>query len=226
MSAKSIRKNGKEDKFTKDTTGIQAYATKYRGRVLGIVIGVLIIAGVIFGYFTIRKSKISNANARLGLVCIMLETGSYQEAADTLISLTENFKGTPAGKIAVYMLGHINFLAGKYDEAIQFYKDFMTNPVNDSDLIAASIMGIGACYEEKAQYIEAAKTYEELINRYPKFFRADEAYIAMARCHSAAGDDNKAIELYKNFFNKYPYSSLKKRTAVLLSRYGIRGMGG
>lgn len=225
MSAKF--KGAKEDKgLTKDITGIYDYTAKYPTRVLGIVIGILVVAGVVFGYFTMRNSRMRKAESRLGLVYIMLETGSYQEAADSLLSLTKNFGGTPAGKIAVYMLGHINFLAGRYDEAMQFYKDFIANPVDDSDLVAAAMMGIATCYEEKAQYVEAAKAYEELINRYPNFFRADEAYIAMARCHSASGNDNKAVELYKGFFTKFPNSTLKNRVAVLLSRYGIRGMGG
>ncbi len=226
MAQRIDRHELKQDKLASDIAKIYSYAAENPTKVLvWVAVVVVVVVGVI-GYISYTRSIRREAQLRLSLVYIFIDTGSYQEALDTLRSLVTNYGKTKQGKLARYLLGHMYYAFGQLDSAIAAYEEYLSYPDADSDLAAACLLGIGACYEEKSQYDKAIDYYRRVVDGYPDFFRSDEAFASMARCYDVKGEREEAHRLYRQFLERYPESPLRNRVIVLLARMEAAGVLG
>ncbi len=218
MARKIDRHELKQDKFASDMASIYRYASDNPTKILIWVIVVVVIAVAAIGYYSYSRSVKKDAQLKLSMVYTLMDSGNYQAAMDTLRSILSTYRNTKQGKVAQYLMGHMYYAFGQLDSAMAAYHDYLVLENPDSDLAAASLMGIAACFEEKSQYDRAIDFYYQLVKEYPNYFRADEAYAAMARCYDVKGDIKKAHELYTEFLKKYPNSALTNRVTLMLAR--------
>ncbi len=218
MATKIDRHDLKKDEFATDISKIYGYASENPTRVLIWVILVIVIVGGAIGYYNYKKKREKDARFKIALVYTMMDAGQYNEALDTIKVVLNRYNGTGASDIAKYLLGHLNYAFGYLDSAIIDYENYLKIEHPDSDLAAASLLGIASCYEDKSRYTDAIKYYKRLLDEYPHFFRNDEAMLGIARCYDVSGDFANAISYYQDFLRKYPKSPLRQRAIVLLSR--------
>lgn len=218
MARKIDRHELKKDEFVEEVSSVYKYVTENPTKVLIWVIVVVVVVGGALGYYSYHKKIKQEALEKLGLVYIMLDSGQYNEALDTVKVIIDRYSGTDEAKIAKYLLGHINYAFGYLDSAIMAYEDFLKQENPDSDLAAAALFGIGVCYEDKGQYKKAIEYYKKVLKDYPDFFRADEAMFSIGRCYDVMGDFDNAIKYYEQVLKKYPDTPLYQRVAILLAR--------
>ncbi|MCD6417198.1 tetratricopeptide repeat protein [bacterium] len=218
MAKKIDRHELKQDKFAADIAKIYRYASDNPTKILIWVIVVVVAVVAVIGYLSYSSSAKKDAQLKLSLVYNFMDTGNYKEAMDSLRAIISSYPKSPQAKIAQYLMGHMYYAFGQLDSAMSAYHDYLVMENPDSDLAAASLMGMAACFEEKSQYDRAIDFYYKVVKDYPSYFRADEAFASMARCYDVKGDVKKAEELYKQFLKKYPKSPLKNRVIIMLAR--------
>ncbi|MBN2542872.1 tetratricopeptide repeat protein [bacterium] len=217
MAARKItRKQMKQDKFVSSVFSVYNYARNNQNIfIIAVVVLVVIIIGI-FGFLSYQKSKKQDAVNLLGIAMFEYRQSQFTASRDSLISLTEKYPGTPSGKVGFYYLGHLRMMLAEYEEALINLERFLSDPVEDDDLIAAATRMLAGCYEEKGEYDKAAELYEDVIKKYPDFFETEEAYIGAARCYWESKEYAKATELYKEFLDKYDDSYRKEDVKLAL----------
>lgn len=159
---------------------------------------VIIVLGYIYG---IRKPGVAAANDAIGQADITMMMGNdslalqqYQQVADE--------HGYDAGNRANLNAGILLYRQGKYQEAIDYLKNYGTK----DEVIGAAAVGLqGDCYVNLKQYPEAIKCFREaasLSNDNPHltpYFLMKEANV-----QRELKDYKAEAELYQNIIDNYP----------------------
>jgi tetratricopeptide (TPR) repeat protein len=177
------------------------------------VVAVLVIASVV--YLKNRADNGERAATQLGEVFSLYDNGQYQQAIDGvpernitgLKSIVENYGSLEAGDYARFYLANAYYHLGKYDLALDQFKDFSPT---DNFLAVSRLSGIASCYEATGKYQQAAENFEKAASKYPQDVNAAENMSNAARDYGKAGEKEKAIELYTKLKNNYPTSTFAR----------------
>lgn len=172
-----------------------------------LMIGGVAIAAII-GYFFYQNSQkgAQNIEAQSAMVMPVLnyEQDSMARAIPGLIEVTEDFSGTDAGNLSRYYLGTAYLKTGNLEGGIEELEAYKKS---GSMISAASYGALGYAYEQKGEFAEAAKSYQEAA-RTPKENKFSSPFYLMhaARNMQSAGDNEGALAIYKEIKEKYPVS--------------------
>lgn len=163
-----------------------------------ILIGVLVVAAAVFGFWVYRSSVQSKENR--GSIALSGAAGAFYSgnkalAKVDLAKVAEGFKGTPAGVEASMMLAQILFEEGKYDEGIKRLQAARAGSGADAFVASLeSLMGEG--YLDLKKYDDASKHYLVAADKTP--FAADkDIYQAdAARAYTLGGKPEEAKKLW------------------------------
>lgn len=137
-------------------------------------------------------------------VNIVLNGGAVEGNKITgLLSVINNYGGTPAANRAAYMAGAAYLQTGDFAKAIKYLNDFDDNGAYQLD-IKRNIM-LGHAYAEQNKTEEALSAYKKAaaVNDKDEAFTADALIIAAAYAESI-GKTKDAIELYTKVRDEYP----------------------
>lgn len=109
-------------------------------------------------------------------------------------------------------LAHLDFMAGRYQKAIDQYKQAQDSLGTNNPLTPLVIYSLALTYEADAKPGEAINHLEKLTS-ISGF--SDLAYLAMARIHESRGDLTKAKEHYGKVQGKAYQEQVKERLARL-----------
>lgn len=182
---------------------------------IGIVL-VVIIAG---GWFYLNNQRQNNEKAALEFAKVFTyyDNGQYQLAINGipernvrgLLAIVGDYGSTLNGNIARFYLANSYYNLGEYDKALTEFSDADL----PSDLLEASrLSGIGACYEVKGNFSEAAKYFERAGRVSSEDPNTAENLAHAARNYAKSGNKQQAIELYK-YIKKEHSSSAAAREA-------------
>ncbi len=163
---KITRKAIKEDKLVTSFYEVQEFYFKYQKQILiaAAAIAIIILAAVIYS----NKIQQENQDASLALSRIMpsYKAQAYKEAIEGkpgtnivgLKQIVEDYGSSEQGETAKIFLAHSYFMLGKYDEALEMYKDYS----GSIDLFqSTALAGAAACYEAKGELEEAANYFRD-----------------------------------------------------------------
>ncbi|MES2734241.1 MAG: tetratricopeptide repeat protein [Bacteroidota bacterium] len=195
---------------------------KYRNVILGgIAIVVLAVAGFV-GYRFYVNSQDKEAQSYLFPAAHYFETDSLKKALkgdgsnDGLTTLADNYGATKAGGLANFYAGVAYLKEGKYDEAIQYLKDF-----SSSDLIvqARAYSLLGDAYSEKKDVKEAINYYKKAAEYKPNKYFTPVYLMKLATAYEQDKDYAAAIEAYDkiitNYFDSSEVTNAKKYKSKL-----------
>ncbi len=148
MARKIDRHDLKKNEFATDVAKVYEYVVENPTKALVWAIIVAVAAVAIIGYLNYRKSAKADVQFKLSLVYTMMEAGQYREAMDTVNVILDNYDGSEQAKIAKYLTAHMYYAFGLPDSAITAYEEYLLFEEPDSDLAAASLIGLAACYED------------------------------------------------------------------------------
>jgi tetratricopeptide (TPR) repeat protein len=188
----------------------QSFTEKYRNLLL--VGGVVVLAiGGYFVYNWSQKDKVNQeAQAAMITSALYYEQDSMNKAINGdgqnpgLIEIVEDYGSTDAGNLARYYLGTAYFKTGNLEEGITTLEEYKKG---NSMISAAAYGALGYAYEQKGEFDEAAKNYEEASHTPEDNMYSTPFYLMhAARNLESAGKAEEALKLYKEIKEKYPMS--------------------
>ena len=141
------------------------------------------------------------------------------ENSKGVLYVINNYGGTKVANLAKYYAGISYLKLGKFDKAIEFLKDFSTD-AKQVQMVAYGALGdayaeSGKKDEAIESYLKAGKTFEKDENTSAEFlFRA-------ALLNETLGNNDKAIELYKEIKEKYPKSEKGSQVDKYINRLSV-----
>ncbi len=205
----------KEDKFVSSVMDGAVYARENIQNVVIIVLAVVVLVAAAIIWKTTSAGKQETAKTKLGIAQISYKLENYSEARDSLLSLTNNYSKTKPAKVGLYLLGHIYFATGNPDSSKIYWGRFLECGMDDRDMIAGAKSGLAGIMSDARQYSEAADAFEKIYRDYPGYFnRTDLLYLA-AHNYQAAGNNDRARDLFAEFIRDYE-DSPKAITARLV----------
>jgi len=212
----------KEDKFVSSVMGSAVYAREniQTVTIVVLVIIAIIAAGVIWS--TSRESKSDNAINKLGFAQIAYKLENYQEAKDTLLSLANNYPTSDAAKTGFFLLGHLYFATGQPDSAVLYWEKFITGENLDTDMIAAAKAGLAGIISNNREYAKAGEEFEKIYGDFPDYFDRENFLWLAAHNYQAAGQTDKAKELFQKYIDDYGDSPKALNVRLILAELAAK----
>lgn len=140
------------------------------------------------------------------------------EAIKGLVSISDEYDGTPAGEQAALMAGNAYVNLGKPSEALA---QFERAAGSSSKLVQVGAkQGLAAVSELQKNFAEAATQYEAAAELADKSGFEDHILYRAAVCYEEAKNTSKAVELYRLIVKKFEMSEVAASAKTGLARLG------
>jgi tetratricopeptide (TPR) repeat protein len=192
---------------------------------------IVVIAIGIVVYINNHRSNNVKATTELGKVFSIYDAaasdprqftiaieGQPERGIMGLRSIVDNYGSTVSGELARFYLGNAYLHLGKYDDALKQFDSFSSS---DNLLTAAAFAGLGACYEGKNNFADAAKRYEKAANAVANQAVTPDYLNSAARCYGMSGEKERAVELLKRLKKEYPKSAAARDADRFISEYSV-----
>lgn len=184
----------------------QAATPKKKVLMISLLAGVLILYVVIQPW--LRKMSAETAEIERRVAIKEAESKRLQAQKEKLKDLEAKVASSPEDWQAQIDLGHQFLALGRSDDAIRRAEIAIGLKPN----IPEPMLLLGNALREKKQYVEARKTYQTLLNRFPSEPRA---VVALASLYLSVGWTKEAGKLLEPALNANPDSlELKVATAM------------
>jgi tetratricopeptide (TPR) repeat protein len=184
----------KPDEFETLTGQVVDWADANRSLVGAIAIGILVIAAIAIGVGRWRAGRDAAASAEFQAAHARFAAGSFAEAANAFEQVASDYPRAPFGRLARLYRAHA--LAGKGDAgaAATAYTEYLASSPPTDYLRQAALAGLGHAQEASGDTKSALESFTQA-GAIDGPFRND-ALLAAARLHEAAGENDKAREIY------------------------------
>ena len=119
------------------------------------------------------------------------------------LDIADDYSSTKAGKLANYYAGLSYLYLKEYESAIEYLEDFESDDIILSSL---AIGCIGDAYMELGDTDAALDAYADAVNNSDNDFTAPRYIMKQAMIYSTNGDNNKALDLFKEIQSNYKNS--------------------
>ena len=179
----------------------------YAGMALAVIL--LIYLGVnTYSKYVDRKGQ-DLYNAAYSAFVKKGEPGSdqkdFKHSEETFRKVIDRYGYSKVSRMALPQLAYLNFLEGKYDEAISLYEEFLTKASDNSPYQPLAKMALAACYEEKGDWNRAIQTLEE-ITEGPNDFLKDQSMLSQARVYRLADQQENSKKALEEFVQEFKFS--------------------
>jgi tetratricopeptide (TPR) repeat protein len=223
---KISKKELKEDALITWYVKITTWYEENKKRVSTGIVAVLVVGAAGFLYVKNQRDSNERATTDLAKVYSFYDNSQYQTAIDGvpernvpgLKTIVDEYGSTHAGNLAKLYLANCYYYLNKYDEALKQYQDF--SPEGQL-LTVTRLAGIGACYEALGNHADAAKNFENAATKYPDDLDAAENLNNAARNFAAAGDKDRALELYKKLKKNYSTSTYAREADRYIAKLSV-----
>jgi predicted negative regulator of RcsB-dependent stress response len=137
-----------------------------------------------------------------------MEPGKLSEVQGLFADVVEHHSMSKVADLALPQLAFLNFIEGKYAEALSSYLDFKEKQKDESVFNTLSSLGIAVCYEANGEIDKAVALIEPISNDPTNRFR-ETALFTLIRLHRLAGDNNRAADLAAKFITDFKGSSFE-----------------
>ena len=124
------------------------------------------------------------------------------EYAEKAVKLNKSYVFDYDNYLEYYLtvIGESYFKLGKYDEAIEVFKEIIKLPRHDQ----SDFMYLGLSYFAKKEYDKAIENYEKVLEINDRYWGAENInpIDALAKSYMALGEYQKGIEVYKKYIKK------------------------
>jgi TolA-binding protein len=208
----------KEDVWVSSTFKATEYV-KQNQKLFTIAVSVVVVILVAITLFRWNGAKKKDtASSLLAQAEIMAAMGDMNQYVTDLQQLSDNYSGTPGGKIATLRLANTAFDQKMYDKAQQYFETILSRYSSDKMMAAGAAAGVAACREYKADYAAAAKSYKQAAG-YADDTSAPGFLLKAGIDFAKVGNKQSAKEMLNQIEKKYPNAaelSAAKRTLAEL----------
>jgi len=178
--------------------------------IIGVVGAIVLVVGGWIGYNYYKNTQNQEAQSLMFPAVYQFESDSLNKALngdglhEGLAAIADDYGMTKAGNLANFYAGVAHLKQGKYDEAIEYLKDFSSS---DFLIQARAYALIGDAYMEKNQLADAISYYEKASNYKPNAFFTPQYLSKLALAQEASKNYEAAIASYDKIIDEYAASS-------------------
>lgn len=182
-------------------------------------IAIVLAAGA--GYWWYRERQEDEAGRALARAHAALrgeqagDQGNPEEAMRRYREVAEK-RGTRSAEEALVRLGNLQYDAGKVDEAVASFGEYLAAYPRGRFLLAASL-GKSYALETKGDLQEAAKTLSETLDREKEDPLVGEVYISLARLYEGLKKPDEAMRVYGQVVERFEQTQW--------AQYALKRMG-
>ncbi len=214
--AKRVRKKElKKDKLVEEGTRFFFYLTKNKANIVWIIGVILLVCiGGAYFYRTIQtRHKRAEFEEREAIT--IYGTGNIREALTRFEDISQLYSKTTSGINSLYWLGNIYYFQGQYQEAREFFENYI-NKGKDQILLQGALLGLGDTYFQKEDYFQASQKYEELTTKFPNSSLIPKALFQLIRCYQVLNQLNDAKETLQILSKNHPSSHYTQKSQSLI----------
>jgi TolA-binding protein len=213
------KKELKRDRFVEAGGRALIYWRHHRERVIAIVVGIVVCIAGIESYFYLRSKSSDTAKSLFSKGENAYFQNDIETAKIDFETASKNYPRTEPGKKATYYLGNICYFSGKYDDAIKYYKKYLSLS-KDKILAPSALMGIAASYSQQGNHTLAIEKYLEVKKKFKNTIFAPISLMKAAEIAQVTGDIEKAKSLYTEVTENYKETDLTQSAREKLSLLG------
>lgn len=213
ISKHEIREDGLVTVYVKVQKLYQRYARQTH-------IGLIAILAVAFISIMMVRSKAKaeqSAAGQMGVAEQVYLTGDWDRAITAMTQIMNTYTGTPSAGKAVYLLGNIYLQQGDNENAERYFRLYIQDYGHMSLYKASSMAGIGAAFENRNQYEEAAVWYQKAAEESRESFYSPFYWKDAGRCFAKAGKAEEGRAAYRQIIENYPESQVTQEAEYLLN---------
>ncbi len=205
MSRKRIsKKELKEDAFVSGAFEASHYVQEHLGKIIGGIIGVLVLVGLSWMYVNFRAEASADAAVAMFKAEGLYLNRQYALAAADFENIADDYSGTDQGRKAVYFAADSYYNSGDYDRAMELFNRFSDDSDSDDPLMVNVLIGIGACHEQFEEYSQALDYYKRALESARFEFQKIEALSCLSRVYRLSGQNEEAIATLSRIIDDYP----------------------
>lgn len=197
-----------------------------KGAVIGAGVGLVVVIGLIIGFFVYSGQQEEEAQNLLGIAEEQLMQGNYETALygneqDFTLGfeqISNNYPRTSAGNLATYFAAVSDFELGNMESALQRMQNF---DVPDGIMGVAPLSLHAILLSELDRYEDAAEKYIEAAEWNENTSTTPYNLLEAANAYNEAGSTDQAIQVVDRILEEYPNSlqaAEAKRLKGLLTR--------
>jgi tetratricopeptide (TPR) repeat protein len=201
---KITRKELREpDQFHTMSGQVIEYLMEHRNKFYAAISAIVFVVVVVCGWYfyglhyenSADRLYSSAFNAYSGNV--KKDNATYSNAAGMYSEITEKYPKSRAATLSFYNMGNIYYNLGELDKSIEAYKSFLESSSDGNVLTSLAYYGLGYCYEEKENYEEALKSFENSNSFIVGTHFNVINYSNIARIYEKMKRPEKAMEYYE-----------------------------
>jgi tetratricopeptide (TPR) repeat protein len=182
-----------------------------KGAVIGGGVGIVVVIGLIIGFFVYSGQQEEEAQNLLGIAEEQLMQGNYETALygneqDFTLGfeqISNNYPRTNAGNLATYYAAVSDFELGNMESALQRMQNF---DVPDGIMGVAPLSLHAILLSELDRYEEAAEKYIEAAEWNENASTTPYNLLEAANAYNEAGNTDQAIQVVDRILEDYPNS--------------------
>jgi predicted negative regulator of RcsB-dependent stress response len=188
----------------------QSFFDKNRTLLLGLLGGIAAVILAVVGWKYYQSTQNQEAQAALFPAVNEFEADSLRKALRGdganlgLTDIADEYGSTDAGNLASFYAGVASLKQGKYDDAINYLKDFSSN---DLLVQGRAYALLGDAYLEKKDTEEAISQYRKAAEYKPNKYFTPTYLMKLGAAYEANNQPKEALEAYGEIVEKYPQSA-------------------
>ena len=195
-----------------------------RTAVLAALVALGLLAAAGYGYWWYQERREDEASRALAGAHAALrgeQPGNREEAMKRFQEIAQQYQGTRSAEESQIALGNLQFEAGKMDDAVGSFGDYLTIYPRGRFRVMA---GLGKAYaqEAKADLQGAAKTLSELLDRDKDNPLAGEAYMALARIYEGLKKPDEAMRVYGQVVERFSQTQWAQHALQRMSALKVK----
>ncbi|MCF8304162.1 MAG: tetratricopeptide repeat protein [Bacteroidales bacterium] len=193
---------------------------------------VLIIAAIVLAYFGFRKFYLQPQQKEAQAEMFMAQKYFEQDSLNLALNGDGNYPGflqiiddygmTQSANLANYYVGVIYLNQGKFENAIDFLKDF---EADDQMVAPMAKSAIGDAYMELDQPDEAVSYYMEAANMKEDNFTTPKYLMKAGRTYEILGEYDNAEDAYQRIKKDFPESTESRGIEKYIARTQTKAEG-
>jgi tetratricopeptide (TPR) repeat protein len=179
------------------------YVVKHRENVIWGA-ALVILGGAALIYFLSRNEPLKPEADLMHIQAVsLIGMGRMADAQNMFLQLSEKYANTRPGKLSIYYLGVIEYHAGKYAEALNYFTRYLSKDRGDYLLNGSALFAAGCAAEGIKEYEKALSYYQKVASRKDSPFY-HLALLSLGRMDGMLGNKEKAKETLKKLLELNP----------------------
>jgi predicted negative regulator of RcsB-dependent stress response len=212
VSKQEMRRNPLVDWLAATVRFVEAYRTA----ILAALVALVVSGAVGGGYWWYQERREGEAASALAQAYSAVRErqprtpGPPDEAAKGIREVAQQYRGTRTGEEALIALGNLQFDAGKVDEALGTYGEYLSVYPRGRFRVMAGL-GKASAQETKDDLQGAVQTLSELLDRDKNDPLAGEAYLSLARVYEGLNKPEDAMRVYGKVVEQFSQTQWEQR---------------